>query len=193
MGNLKQKALVSAAALAMVFSVAATASNLPAGTESGTGIQAAGGASIEVTRAFTDCQSITVIGTVTFTGTTDDGGGNDTVYVELWDDSTLKASWSTSLPVGSSGTVPFSITYGDTTVGTAAPGIGVVLYDLPGSTGPLASIDPQDVEGEPLCAGGGTPFVPVAVPLGGPLGFGLMGLLLAGLGVSRFRKGQQQA
>ncbi|MEO7200747.1 MAG: hypothetical protein ABIY56_11110 [Dokdonella sp.] len=192
MKTMKQKALVSAAALAMAVSVAATAGNLPTGMDSGTGIQATG-ASIQVTRAFTDCQSITVIGTVTFTGSTDDGAGNDTVYVELWDDGALKASWSTSLPVGSTGTVPFSITYGDPTVGTAAPGIGVVLYDLPGSVGALASIDPQDVEGEAICAGGGTPFVPVAVPLGGPLGFGLMGLLLAGLGVSRFRKGQKQA
>lgn len=184
------KSIAFVAALGLSWSAGTLASNLPAHL---TGVTPkATGASIVVTEAFTDCRSITIRGTITFTATTDDdGSGNDFVWLVVWDDGEVKSSdWSASLPVGTTETLPFDITYGDPTVGQDAQGIGVYLYDLDGQVGQIFSIDPQDVEGEELCDGTQPPVQTpaTAVPLGGPASLGLMGLLLGAVGLGWMRR-----
>lgn len=188
MRSLLHKATVFAAVLSLSWSVGAFASNLPAQLAGVT--PKASDATIVVTEAFTDCRSITVRGTITFTATTDDdGSGNDLVWITIWDDGEIKSSdWFGSLPVGTTQTIPFDITYADPTVGLAAPGIGVYLYDLDNQVDLLDNIDPQDVAGEEQCEGTPPPTPATAVPLGGPASLGLMALLLGALGLGWMRR-----
>lgn len=75
------------------------------------------------------CSSVSVTVTGSVTGTVNDGGGNDQVTFELWDDGTLKDSESISVPVGQ--TISFAITMGfDGLYGTLAAGVGVYCYEL---------------------------------------------------------------
>ena len=110
MRNTLYKTMVFAAALGLTCSASALASNLPA--KQAGAMPKASDASIIVTEAFTDCRSITVRGSITFTGTTDDdGSGNDFVWLVIWDDAQVKSStWSANIPVGTTETIPFDIT-----------------------------------------------------------------------------------
>ncbi len=63
----------------------------------------------------------------TVTGTVDDGGGNDVVTLEIWDDGVMVDTQDFSVPVGSQQAFLYEADLG--TVGTLAPGIGIYLFD----------------------------------------------------------------
>jgi hypothetical protein len=69
-------------------------------------------------------------GDVSYTATTDDGLGFDQVMFRLWDDGVIKYETTFSLAVGNYGTFHVETSYPGL-VGTAAPGIGLYLYDAP--------------------------------------------------------------
>ena len=75
--------------------------------------------------------NITIAGSIT--GDVDDGGGVDQVGFELWDDGTMKDSGELDIPVGT--TQPINVTLNFLgQYQTGAPGVGVLVYDLPSHT-----------------------------------------------------------
>lgn len=120
----------AAAALVSAFSIA------PASAATGLSFSGLSGAEYDTAGVF-------VLGDYSYTATDDDGGGFDQVEFKLWDDSVVKFSQISSLLVGSTGTFHFSTWYPGL-VGTGAPGVGLVLYDIGGGSG-YASIDPYYV------------------------------------------------
>lgn len=91
-----------------------------------------------LTGAEYDTAGVFVTGDLSFTGSVDDGGGLDSVLLEIWDDGALKFTDTFELAVGSSGSFHFEAFYAGL-VGTAAPGIGVYVSDG-GNT--VISLDP---------------------------------------------------
>jgi len=80
---------------------------------------------------------------VTATGTTDDGGGNDTVYLNVWDDGVIKATVTWSIPVGSTTTTPVNFSYPGT-IASGAPGVGLYFGETPTNGGGADTIYAQD-------------------------------------------------
>ncbi len=107
----------------------------------------------------------TVNYTFTVTGTTNDGGGGDSVELQIWDDGTKKAFKTYSVAVGQTQTFTDSVTWAGP-IGTAAPCIGVTLSDMPADIF-LAGVDPFCMTGElPLAI---AKTAPASVPQGGSL------------------------
>jgi PEP-CTERM motif-containing protein len=108
------------------FSIAFATVLIAAGASSAS---AATGISIDnIVGAEYDTAGVFVQGDLTFTGTTDDGGGMDSVSLQIYDDFDLKFDQAYSLAVGDTGTFHFSTSYPGL-VGTIAPGIGIYAVD----------------------------------------------------------------
>lgn len=107
------------------------------------------------------CSSVSVTLTATVTGVTDDGGGVDNVYFQLFDDNAKKGEAIIAIPLGQTLTFTRTITF-EGLYATGAPGVGVYLADTP--TGAdffkLDPFFPADVAG--ACA------PPVATPVCNP-------------------------
>ncbi|NJC04602.1 hypothetical protein GGQ97_000395 [Sphingomonas kaistensis] len=69
-----------------------------------------------------------VTGDLSFTGSTNDGGGLDSVLLQIYDDFQLKFSQSFSLEIGATSTFTFEAFYPGL-VGTSVPGIGIYVVD----------------------------------------------------------------
>ncbi|HEY0201354.1 MAG TPA: hypothetical protein VGC24_06650 [Burkholderiaceae bacterium] len=127
----------------------------------------------QTTAATGECSRVSVTVTGQVTGTTDDGGGTDTIYVTLWDDDVQKAVATVSVPVGVTQTINVTLGFAGL-YATGAPGIGVYVGESAGD-GSLYVVDPfypADITGSCSAA---TP-VP-AMSLTGLLGTGaLVGL-----------------
>jgi hypothetical protein len=140
-----------------------------------------------------DTAGVFVYGDVNFSATVDDGGGMDQVLFRLYDDGVIEYEETFSLPVGESGSFEFATSYPGL-VGTEAAGIGLYLYDIPGSKSYF--IDPYyvphyaDPSGCSLDCGAG-PLGPVAtalvpgIPEPSTWAMMLLGLALIGLGIRR--------
>jgi hypothetical protein len=168
--------LLASVAVVMVVSVVAFAATTNAPAPRGEAPQATG--SITNLSGITDCvQNNSVTFTINITGTTDDGGGQDEVVVEIWDDGALKVSGTYSVAVGSTVDITDTLNWSGP-IGEAALGVGVVLDDSPGGAS-LDSVDPFVLDGEEGCGDiTPTPFEPV--PVTGPAGLlALIGLLAA--------------
>jgi len=72
------------------------------------------------------CAGISGTLTVTATGTTDDGGGNDTIWFTIFDDSVEKFARAITVPVGSTVSTVIAINYPGQ-IGGSAPGIGLEI------------------------------------------------------------------
>ena len=86
------------------------------------------------------CNGVSGTLSITATGTTDDGGGNDAVFFTIWDDGVQKFNKTIQIPVGTTTTTVVTVFYPGG-VGTSAPGIGLDLGEAAGS-GSLFTIDP---------------------------------------------------
>jgi hypothetical protein len=91
-------------------------------------------------------QDNSITASISLTGTTDDGGGNDVVCGIVFDDGAIVAFQCVDIPVGS--TVPTIFTLQWTgPIGKEAPGVGLYVIDDttasdPGEGETLVSIDP---------------------------------------------------
>jgi hypothetical protein len=184
---MRKPLLTTALAAALTLSAVAIAGNAP-DRVGGAVAPKASNASISVTQAFTNCTSVTVIGTITYTA--DAGVEPDEVILVIFDDGEVKAQLTLSIPAGATDTLPFNINYPDPEIGTAAPGIGVYLFDGPGLVNQIAAIDPQTVQDEENCDGspigpGAPPALPQpnVVPAGGTVSLGLLAALVASIGL----------
>lgn len=92
-----------------------------------------------VAQVYDECSYI-VTTTFHVTGTVDEGGGNDNVYLSIYDDGRLLTSHQFSVPVST--TVPFQDVAIIPPWGHVFPGVGVYLEDLPGQFPPLDRSDP---------------------------------------------------
>jgi hypothetical protein len=113
--------------------------------------------------------------TVTATGTTDDGGGNDTIWFTIYDDGVQKFSRQINIPVGSTVATPITVSYPGQ-IGTSAPGIGLELGESAGASD-LASNDPFFPTPISGCASS-----PIATPALSPWSMGGLAGLLALMG-----------
>lgn len=87
-----------------------------------------------------DCSKVTVTVSGTLTGTNDDGGGNDIVIFELWDDGTLKDSANVSVAVGTTKSFSINMEFKGTYL-TGAAGVGVYANELGWSVDPFYPTD----------------------------------------------------
>jgi hypothetical protein len=78
-----------------------------------------------------DCSEVVVNVAGSLTGTVDDGGGFDQVSVELWDDGTMKDSQVVSIPVDTTQPIDVTLSFLGLYL-TGAPGVGVLVVDIPG-------------------------------------------------------------
>jgi hypothetical protein len=94
-----------------------------------TSAQAGSGISLDnLVGAEYDTAGVFLSGDLTYTGTVDNGGGLDFLDLLIYDDSALRFSQSFSLAIGATDTFHFEAFYAGL-VGTAAPGIGIVVED----------------------------------------------------------------
>jgi hypothetical protein len=84
---------------------------------------------------------VTYNATLTVTGTTDDGGGNDTVFFSIYDDGLRTFQQSFSVPVGQTRSFTIAVSYGGS-VGADVDGIGVYVSETNADNGELQFIDP---------------------------------------------------
>jgi hypothetical protein len=101
-----------------------------------------------------DCSRVDVTISGQMTGTTDDGGGLDQVSFEVWDDGTMKDSQIVNIPVGTTQSVSVTLTFLGLYL-SGAPGVGVVVNDIPGAGNLLVEdpFFPSDVVGVcPKCS-----------------------------------------
>lgn len=130
-----------------------------------------------------DTAGVFVLGDYTYTATTNDGGGFDQVQFQLYDDGILKFQQTSFLTVGLTGTFHFEVFYPGL-VGTSAPGVGLLLNDLPG--GGVLSIDPFLVPHYSDPSQCTHDCGPVSTPE--PSTLLLLGAGLCGVGFMKFRK-----
>jgi hypothetical protein len=131
-----------AAGLALIGAgVALAGPNSPGGAAAG-GIvtKASNGSFSNINLTVDACNGVSGTLTVTATGTTDDGGGNDTIWFTIYDDGVQKFARQINIPVGSTVATPIAVSYPGA-IGSSAPGIGLDLGESPGSSD-LADIDP---------------------------------------------------
>jgi hypothetical protein len=168
-----------AAGLALIGAgVALAGPNSPAGATAATaGIvaKASNGSFSNINLTVDACNGVSGTLTVTATGTTDDGGGNDTIWFTIFDDSVQKFSRQINIPVGSTVATPIVVSYPGQ-VGSSAPGVGLVLGESPGSS-ELADLDPFFPTQVGGCASGAT-----SVPALSPWSMGGLAGLLALMG-----------
>ena len=88
-----------------------------------------------MTRSAGNGPRVVITGTFAITGTVDEGGGAETIAVNVWDDGNFITSVSATVPVGFTRTYTFTISYSGTVLG-GAPGVGVYLED---AVGPAAT------------------------------------------------------
>lgn len=86
------------------------------------------------------CQQVRVEFTWTAVGNTNDGGGFDQIYIELWDDGTRKDYEIHQIAVGSTVTRTTILEYSGA-VGSGVAGVGIFLNDVP-INGDIYGIDP---------------------------------------------------
>lgn len=86
------------------------------------------------------CNGVSGTVTVNATGTTDDGGGNDTVWFTIYDDGIEKFARAVNIPVGSSTATPIAVSYPGQ-VGSSAPGVALQVGEARGD-GDLVVMDP---------------------------------------------------
>jgi hypothetical protein len=168
-----------AAALAMLSAGAVLAGpNAPQGAAAAAGAivaKASNGSFSNINLTVDSCNGVSGTLTVTATGTTDDGGGNDTVWFTIFDDGVQKFAQAINIPVGS--TVPTTVNvFYPGQIGGSAPGIGLELGETPG-TFDLASNDPFF----PTQIGGCSSS-PIATPALSPWAMGGLAGLLALMG-----------
>jgi len=167
---------IAAAAAAAALTLAA-----PAFAATGFAFSGLGGAEYDTAGVFFH-------GDITYPATIDDGLGMDSVMFRLWDDGIVKYETTFSLAVGDTGTFHVETSYPGL-VGTAAPGIGLYLYDVP-SEFVASYIDPYYLPhysdpGQCHVDCGGTPPVPE------PETYALMLLGLGVVGFAARRKAQR--
>jgi LPXTG-motif cell wall-anchored protein len=119
---------------------------------------------------------------ISVTGTTDDGGGNDLVCATIYDDGVQKTFQCQTVAVASTVTVFFDLFwFGPILEG--APGVAITLWDATSVSDPtggfslLSEIDPLFLS-----------VVGVPVPATSPAVLALLGLLLAGLSAFVLRR-----
>ncbi|TWD16918.1 hypothetical protein FB557_0464 [Marihabitans asiaticum] len=79
-----------------------------------------------------DCERVEVTIDATLTGTTDDGGGLDSVYFSLWDDGEIEAMYTAQVPVGE--TVNISVVLGFSGLyQLGAEGVGITVGEAEGA------------------------------------------------------------
>jgi len=170
-----------AAALAMLFAgVALAGPNSPGGTAAAPGrivAKASGVTMTNINLTVDTCNGVSGTLTVTATGTTDDGGGNDTIWFTIFDDGVEKFSRQLSVPVGSTVGTTVTVSYPGQ-IGSSAPGIGLLVGESDGSSD-LAEIDPFFPESV-----GGCSALPAAIatPALSPWSMGGLAGLLALMG-----------
>ena len=101
------------------------------------------------------CGGVRYSAVLTFTGTTNDGGGNDTVWFTIYDDHEEKFAQPFTAPLSQQRSYQISAEYPGR-VGTVAPGIAVLVGESRG-TDELISIDPFFPTPSSGCTIGGTP------------------------------------
>jgi uncharacterized repeat protein (TIGR01451 family) len=142
-------------AIGLVLLAAALAAALPASAQTnGPGPAASGRRPLALNAVFNSLSGFTdktstnsVTATFTVTGAEDDGGGNDSVRLVIYDDQSVKAQKTFQIPVGTRQTITTTLSWSGP-IGTQAPGVGVYLYDSGMSTGVLAYVDPFLLSGE---------------------------------------------
>jgi hypothetical protein len=139
--------------LLLIASAAAASSNGPPSRASVTPSATAASLS-NVSSSADDCGGVRYSATVTFTGTTNDGGGNDTVWFTIYDDQQEKYARAMTAPLSQSRSYSVSVEYPGG-VGAIAPGIGVYLGENRG-TKELIDIDPFFPTSIGGCSIGGT-------------------------------------
>jgi len=87
-----------------------------------------------------------VVASIAVTGTTDDGGGQDVVCANIWDDGVHKTAQCKSVAVGSTSTLTFTLNWSGP-IGQLAAGVGLLINDATSSAAPtggpvIASKDP---------------------------------------------------
>lgn len=119
---------------------------------------------------------------ISVTGTTDDGGGNDLVCATIFDDLVQVAFQCQTVAVASTVTLFFNLTWTGP-IASGAPGVGLELWDATSVADPtggfslLSGIDPLFLS-----------VVGVPVPATSPAVLALLGLLLAGLSAFVLRR-----
>ncbi len=128
--------MYSKIATALVLSVFATTASAAANRPDlarPAGALAANGSFLTLTATEdAECPRVVITGTFAITGTVDEGGGAETIAVNVWDDGNFITSVSAAVPVGSTRTYAFTISYSGTVLGGAA-GVGVYLEDAVGA------------------------------------------------------------
>ena len=149
-----------AAALAMLFAgVALAGPNSPGGTAAAPGrivAKASGVTMTNINLTVDTCNGVSGTLTVTATGTTDDGGGNDTIWFTIFDDGIQKFAQQINVPVGSTVATPVSVSYPGQ-IGSSAPGIGLFVGESQGASD-LAETDPFFPEPVGGCSAGPAPI-----------------------------------
>jgi hypothetical protein len=138
--TLRSAALAAALAVASTAALGGPNGPLTTVTPGRATAMASGGSITEIDLITDTCGGVSGTFKVTATGTTDDGGGRDTIYTTIYDDGVQKATSTFGIPLGGASTITVAVSYPGG-VGTSAPGIGICLGDSAGSCG-LASIDP---------------------------------------------------
>jgi hypothetical protein len=90
-----------------------------------------------------ECSSVSVTVTGAVQGTVDDHGGLDDITFDLWDDGSLKASQTVSVPVGATRNIAVTLSFLGRYL-TGAAGVGVYAGELGWSADPFY---PTDVTG----------------------------------------------
>jgi hypothetical protein len=170
-----------AAALAMLFAgVALAGPNSPGGTAAAPGrivAKASGVTMTNINLTVDTCNGVSGTLTVTATGTTDDGGGNDTIWFTIFDDGIQKFAQQINVPVGSTVATPVTVSYPGQ-IGSSAPGIGLFVGESQGASD-LAETDPFFPEPVGGCSAGPAP---IATPTLSQWSIGGLAGLLALLG-----------
>ena len=149
-----------AAALAMVYAgVSLAGPNSPGGMAATPGrivAKASGVTMTNINLTVDTCNGVSGTLTVTATGTTDDGGGNDTIWFTIFDDGTQKFAHQINVPVCSTVATPVTVSYPGQ-IGSSAPGIGLLVGESQGASD-LADIDPFFPEPVGGCSAGPAPI-----------------------------------
>lgn|GEM_PF-6878811 len=155
-------------------------------------VLAAGGAFTTLTATENPgCPRVIITGTFVVTGTVDEGGGAETVAVNVWDDGTFITSVTAVVPVGATQSYSFSIAYSGTVL-NGAPGVGVYLedavglaatqtFDQNGSLAPTATTSCPPVGNSIVTFGDAAQAVPALSPLAAALlaaAIGALGMIL---------------
>ena len=188
--------MYSKIATALVLSVFATsasaAANRPEAARAVQALAISGSFNTLSATEDSECPRVVITGTFTVTGTEDEGGGAETIAVNVWDDGNFITSVTAAVPVGATQTYAFSISYSGTVLNGAA-GVGVYLEDAvgPAATQTFAAngnLAPTFVDNCPPVGNSITLLADgQAVPVG-PAAAGLMAGAIGVLGALRRRR-----